>query len=289
MTKETIYVTYYYEKIPSGKVIVKYAELETRKEFTYVDENGETRPYRDEQSGNVGERYTTEAREIPYYELATEVLPSNRIGVYTEDEQVVMYYYKKAPFDIGINKTVSKVTMNGEEVKIKENSNSIKVEVKDSQVESANIEVRYKIEVSNIGRIKGTADIMENIPSGFEVTRENASYWAQVGEGRLKTEVELEAGETKELEVVLRWSNSAQDLGTLVNEVELTNNTNDAGYEEEKLEDNRSSAEMLIGIRTGATWKELVLETVIILAALTATSFTISLLVLKYTKEKEIR
>ena len=61
MTPEDIYVTYYYEKIPSGIVTSIYVDIDTGEEILYKDENtGEHKTYKEEVQGYVGEKYETE-------------------------------------------------------------------------------------------------------------------------------------------------------------------------------------------------------------------------------------
>ena len=132
MTRETIIVTYYYEKIPSGKITVKYIEYETKQEITYLDEEGERKPYTYEISGYVGESYETSEKEIPYYEYMSNLEPSNKTGIYTQDDDTVIYYYRKLPFNISVEKTVGQIMKDGKEVSIKDGKIT-KVEVLDTR------------------------------------------------------------------------------------------------------------------------------------------------------------
>ena len=55
-TKEIIEVTYYYERIPSGILTVKYVDKETKEEIKYKDEIGKERIYGYEITGKVGDK-----------------------------------------------------------------------------------------------------------------------------------------------------------------------------------------------------------------------------------------
>ena len=111
------------------------------------------------------------------------------------------------------------------------------------------------IKVRNDGELKGKAKIVERIPVGYEVL-EKAEYWREE-EGVLLTEVELEAGEEKELIVKLRWKNIENNLGTGINTAEISEVENGAGYKELTEADNQSTATVVVTIKTGETIKNI--------------------------------
>src|SRR5699024_2774063 len=136
MEEEDIYVIYYYEKIPSGKVIAQYVDIDTMEEILYRDEKtGEYKTYREESQGYVGDRYTTEEKEIPYYKLVEETIPANKEGKYAEEDIYVTYYYEKLEFNIGVDKNVVEILINGEEQKVLDGKLN-KVEVVGSKINS---------------------------------------------------------------------------------------------------------------------------------------------------------
>ena len=190
MTKESITVTYYYEKIPSGKITVKYVEYETKQEITYLDEEGERKPYTYEMSGYVGEKYETSEKEIAYYEYMKHLEPSNKTGVYTQDDDTVVYYYRKLPFNMAIEKKLKGATVNNQEYNIGKNEKLTKIEVVASEIGRTKIEVKYAIKVSNTGEIEGSAKVVDKIPEGFKVSSSNPNYWKSQGDGNLETTVE---------------------------------------------------------------------------------------------------
>lgn len=87
-------VTYIYKKVETpvetGTVIVK-----------YVDENGQSLTKDSSLSGNIGETYTSEAKEIDGYTLTAT--PENAAGKFTETEQTVTYIYKKVEAFASVN------------------------------------------------------------------------------------------------------------------------------------------------------------------------------------------
>lgn len=78
------HITVEFERIPS-KVIVKYIEKDTEDPVAST-ENAE---------GFVGNKYVTHPKEVLNYELINDELPENAEGKLTENDTIVIYYYKK--------------------------------------------------------------------------------------------------------------------------------------------------------------------------------------------------
>ena len=282
MTEEDIYVTYYYEKIPSGKVIAQYVDIDTNEEILYKDEEtGEYKTYREESQGYVEEAYTTEEKEIPYYKLIEELMPANKEGKYTEEDIYVTYYYEKLEFNIGIDKNVEEILINGEEQKVLDGKLN-KVEVVGSRINSTEVKITYSIIVRNTGELGGTAVIEENIPKNFELNEETGEEWEETEDGSLEAEVELEAGETKELKVVLNWIKGNNRFGIQKNTVRIVETNNPAGYEETTTEDNTSSSEVVMGVKTGSEISEVAI-------IISLTGMIICVLVFIYISDKYIK
>ena len=255
--ENTIYVTYYYEKIPSGKITVKYVDMDTGEEITYEEQredgNSERKTYREEMQGYVGEKYVTEQKEIPYYKYLEDLKPTNGEGYYTEDDDTVMYYYRKLEFNISVEKNIVGASINGEPMSIR-NNKLIKMEVVASKALTTKVEIEYEVIVKNTGELKGKAKVEENIPEGLKVSSKNPEYWKQEN-GKLTKEVELEAGGEEKLGVVLEWKNGNSNFGDMNNIVKVVSTENPANYLETTEEDNTSEAEAIISVKTGASEK----------------------------------
>ena len=244
MTKETIEVIYYYEKIPSGEIQVKHVDIDTEEEIQ--KENKET--YGSTIKGYVGEKYKTKEENIPYYKYVKAT--NNKEGTLTQTNDTVIYYYRKLKFDISVEKTIAKLKINGEEQNIK-NNKTAKIEIKGNEIAKTNIEVEYKIEVRNEEEIAGKAVIEELIPEGFEIAEESKENWQKEENGKYKTEIELKPGETKELTITLKWKPEKENFGTKTNKAIIAETENKANYEETNQMNNQSEAEVIIGIQTG--------------------------------------
>ena len=248
MTKDVITVIYYYERIPAGDLIVKYVDIDTDEEIVYIDqETGEEKTYGYTITGFVGDNYETEQKDIPYYNFIRST--SNTKGQLTEAGDTVIYYYQKQKFNLGITKSISEITLDGSNRGVGDGKTS-KVEIHRKKINTANLEVKYKIVVSNTGEIPGTAKVIDKLPSGYIVSSNNPIYWTS-SNGNLETTVELQPGETKELGVVLKWLNGESSFGTGENIARITDISNPANYAETTEEDNEDSATLVTSVETG--------------------------------------
>ncbi len=248
--REEQIVIYWYEKV-SGKIVVKYKDVETDEEILHKnEETDEYEPYRDEQTGEVGEDYETEPRDIPFYNLVEELIPSNKDGKFTEEDKEIVYYYRKQIFNFAVEKTITKAIINGEEQKVLDGK-LIKVEIVGSEMENTTVEIQYNIKVSNTGEIAGKATLIERLPEYFVATEKTSKDWKEDGNGNLKREVELEVGETKEFPITLVWKRGSENFGNEKNTAEIEEFENEANYEDNNLEDNKSNAEVIVSVKTG--------------------------------------
>ena len=151
MTREDIYVTYYYERKPSGIITVKYVDIDTNEEILHKveteDGKEEYESYREQMNGLCGLEYETEQKDIPYYNFVEDLKTENSKGVYTEEDIEVIYYYRKQTFNLSVEKLIDRITVNGEPHSLKEDLNQIDVVA--SKVQETDIVVTYKIVVRN--------------------------------------------------------------------------------------------------------------------------------------------
>lgn len=219
-----------------------------------IDENGEVVLEID----NTGEDFYIERLPIGNYTLVENTTP---IGYFTAEDinftledipeiQYVVMENERKDFNLSINKETTGILINGSAQEITDPKLS-KVEVVGSRVNSTNIQITYKITVSNIGELEGTAKVVDNIPEHFEIADTNPDYWTIVDDKTLETNVELDVGETKEFEVVLNWIQGRDTFGGQTNIARLVDTTNPANFEEIDLSDNSSEAEIVMSIKTG--------------------------------------
>ena len=235
ITKEETEVIYYYERIPSGTITVKYVDIETEEEIADKVEI----------KGFIGEEYKTEEKEILYYMVVNST--ENTEGKLTEENNTVIYYYRKLSFNFRVDKTITQINLRDREIKFDKPTKMAKVEIKQGELKEEELVITYNLEITNTGEMSGKARIKEVIPPGFELL-----------EGiEESTIIELQPGESKNMTVKLRWIKGEQNLGIKENLVELVDITNAKGYRELTTEDNNSTATIVVTIKTGETIKNI--------------------------------
>ena len=247
MTADPIDVIYYYKR--PAKVIVNYYDIDTKEKL--ADEI--------EITGHQNDDYTTEQKDIKYYEIAK--IPENKEGkmivTVTKDENdeeivddttYVNYYYRKLVFNLRVDKTIASVIVNGQETLI--NGSLGKVEVHRKNISNANVKVVYKIKVTNDSELTGKANVVENIPSGMTMIADNNPGWT-INETTASVETdEIKPGESREYQVVLGWQNGDSNVGTKENIASIITE-NEAGFEEKDKSDNESKADLIVAVGTG--------------------------------------
>ena len=247
MTANPTEVIYYYKR--PAKVIVNYYDIDTKEKL--ADEI--------EITGHQNDDYTTEQKDIKYYEIAK--VPENKEGKMTvtvtkdendkdivDDTTYVNYYYRKLIFNLRVDKTIASVIVNGQETPI--NGSLGKVEVHRKDISTANVKVVYKIKVTNDSELSGKANVVENIPSGMTMKSDNNPGWT-INETTASIETdEVKPGESREYQVVLGWQNGDSNVGAKENIASIITE-NEAGFDEKDKSDNESKADLIVAVGTG--------------------------------------
>ena len=247
MTVDPIEVIYYYKR--PAKVIVNYYDIDTKEKIT--DEI--------EITGHQNDNYTTEQKDIKYYEISK--VPENKEGKmivtvtrnengkeFVENTIYVNYYYRKLIFNLKVDQTITSVIVNGQETII--NGTLGKVEVHRKNISTADIKVIYKIKVTNDSELTGKANVVENIPNGMIMIADDNPEWTINGTTASLETDEIKPGESREYQVVLRWQNGDSNIGTKGNMVSIITE-NEAGFEEKDKTDNESKADLIVAVETG--------------------------------------
>ena len=124
------------------------------------------------------DEYETTAKEFEYYTLIEK--PQEEQGKMkveiTKDEEgndvvnntiELYYYYEAKPFNIGVEKEITGIIVNGER-RAPTSGKLEKVEIYRKSTEDTSVQVEYKIKVMNTGEVSGNATIEENIPAIVE-------------------------------------------------------------------------------------------------------------------------
>ena len=227
ISQEEKVVTYLYKK-KFGKVVVSYVEKSTGMKL----QNDEVI------KGNINEPYNAEAKDIEYYNLVSTEKSENVKPVITEEDQKITHYYEKKVFNIEIDKELKEATIDGEKRTFR-NGKFTKLDIPVKKILNSEVKVRYSINVRNTGEIKGSTVVQENIPKYFTMNPSENPDW-RIENGKIVSkEIELNPGESKELSITLKWINSKDNFGTLVNKVGIAKTKNNAGFEETDTEEEK--------------------------------------------------
>ena len=259
MTAEKIVVNYYYNQ--PAKVIVHYVEKATGKELEEINpETGELQSSLVVIEGFNQDEYETTAKEFEYYKLIespeepngtmkVEIVKDEKGNDVVNNTIELYYYYEAKPFNIGVEKEITGIIVNGER-RAPTNGKLEKVEIYRKSTENTSVQIEYKIKVSNTGEVNGNATIEENIPEGMKLANNDGTWEEQEGK-LIKVIPEIGAGETKEYTVLLNWEQSGNNMGEKANEVKLVETGNVPGFVDNNDKDNTSNANVIISVETG--------------------------------------
>ena len=278
-TEEKQVVTYYYYQ--PAKVIVHYVDITNGKEIEETnEETGKLQSSQVVMEGSKDLAYTTTAKEFPYYILVQrpEQEEGNMKVEITKDEEGrdivnntidVYYYYEPKPFNIGVEKEISKIEINDKSQNIG-NKKLTRVDIYRKNVDDTKVEVEYTIKVKNTGEIDGTATIREDIPDGMSLVS-NDGTWKEKDNCLEKVIPEIKSGETKEYKITLAWDGGDANLGEKANKVEITQTDNIPGFKDQNADDNSSEVRVLINVSTGSVPWTLIIALVAVVGLETVT------------------
>ena len=168
-----------------------------------------------------------------------------------DDEETNEVINEVYPFNMKIEKTIKEVFINNQYQDIGEGK-LMKTEIVDKEINKTSLIVKYKIIVTNTGKVEGSAVVEDIIPKGYTVAGTNPAYWTNLDNTKLQTKTEIiQPGESKELEVVLVWQNRQDNFGTKINKAKIVKTSNESNAKETTIEDNISEATIIMGIVTG--------------------------------------
>jgi len=262
-------VIYYY--IKPAKVITNYYDIDTK----------ETIAAEEVIDGHEGDEYETVQKEIKYYNLVE--VPENKAGNMTVEDIAVNYYYKKKDFNLKVEKQVKEIAYNGQVLSI--NGNIGKVELDKNKIASTEMVVTYEIKVTNTAELRGGAELIENIPNGMTMKEEDNKDWVIHEDTAILSVEDLEPGQERSYNVVMRWTPSENNLGMKENIAEIVKVDNEAGFEEITIDDNKGKADLVISIKTGAEDDNTIVK-LAILAIFIVLGITVTCIILKEKNRK---
>ena len=178
----------------------------------------------------------------------------------------------KPVFDLKIEKQIAKVTVknkDGDKVNNYENKNFVKEEIRARQLENTTLVIEYKIKITNVGDMEGTASKIKDIkPGNMQFNLDLNQAWYEGSDGNLYTaalaETMIQPGETKELTLVGIKNMEETNTGMIENNVQIEQTYNTRQFEDKDNSNNKATANCLVSIATG----KIVIYTTIIMISL---------------------
>ena len=125
----------------------------------------------------------------------------------------------------------------------------VKVELHRKKLNQVTVKFRYSIRVYNQGDVEGYAkEITDYIPEGLKFVAEDNPGWTDEGNNVISTtllkDTLLKPGEYADVEVLLTWINSQDNMGVKVNTAEISKDYNEYGLpDKDSTPDNRKQGE----------------------------------------------
>ena len=176
---------------------------------------------------------------------------------------------KATIFDLALTKAITKVTVqtsNGTKSYDFDNTDLAKVDINAKYLNGANVLVEYTFTVKNEGELEGYAkQIVDYMPKELEFNTELNKNWYKGNDGNLYTEeltdTSIAAGESKTVKLVLTKAMTETNTGIINNQAEISKDYNQAGVadqdstpgDQDPKDDDMSSADLIIGVKTGET------------------------------------
>ena len=153
----------------------------------------------------------------------------------------------------------------------------VKIEIKESEIDSIVVKFTYTIKVTNEGEIPGYAtEIREYIPQGLRFVKADNPDWEEDENGRVVTtklaDILLRPGESTMIDIVLTWINGSNNFGQKVNVAEISKDHNDSDTpdidstpdNQVPTEDDIDNAPVVLSVKTGVAPTYIVLTTAIL-------------------------
>ena len=237
------------KKDANGKIVLSYKEVpimcrvkenaKTSENITniaditkYLDENKEPATDRDSQEDNVK---LPEDKDLPNYKgnISESYVPGQQ-----DDDDFEKIIIKT--FDLALRKWVTEaiVIENGKQSITQTGHDAwdepeavVKVELNRKKLDQVTVKFRYSIRVYNQGEIEGYAkEITDYVPEGLKFVAEDNPGWTDEGNNvistRLLENTLLQPGEYADVEVVLTWINSQNNMGVMDNVAEISEDYN---------------------------------------------------------------
>ena len=251
------------ESVPTNEEITNIADI-----TEYQDDKKEETIDRDSESDNIE---FPDDENLPEYQDEKIKNGDEYIPGQEDDDDFEKIIVKE--FDLALRKWVTEaiVIENGQQTitttghePYDEPEEIVKVELHRKKLNQVEVKFRYKIRVTNEGDIAGyVKEITDYIPEGLKFVAEDNPGWTDEGNNVISTtlteSILLQPGEYTEVEVVLTWINSEDNMGVMTNIAEISKDENEYGIPDKDStpdnqrqgEDDIDDAPVMLSISTG--------------------------------------
>ena len=236
----------------------------------YRDEDKNIVNDRDSESNNVK---LPEDKDLPSYknEEKGDYIPGQQDD--DDFEKIIIPEEPEKIFDLSLRKWVTqaiviedgKQTINNTGHKPYDDPEQIvKVELHRKKLNNVTVKFRYSIRVTNEGEIEGYAkEVKDYIPKGLKFVASDNPGWKNEGNNIITTKLLenklLKPGEFADVEVLLTWINSEENIGLKVNTAEISKDYNKYGIPDKDStpdnkkpgEDDIDDAPVMLSVSTG--------------------------------------
>ena len=182
-------------------------------------------------------------------------------------------YIKLNYFDLSLRKWVTQaiVIENGKETVTQTGHTPeqdpepiVKVDLDRKKLSQVTVKFRFSIRVTNEGDIAGYAkEIKDYIPEGLRFVAEDNPGWTDLGNNVVSTDLLsdrlLQPGESADVEILLTWINSEDNMGLKTNTAEISKDYNEKGVPDidstpdnkKEGEDDIDDAPVMLSVKTG--------------------------------------
>ena len=126
-----------------------------------------------------------------------------------------------------------------------------KIELTKGQLKTAKVQVVYNIKVKNTGEIAGKVKVLEKIPAGMKMNKEDNLEWEISNTVATIETNEIEPGKEENIKVVLTWINSEINLETIENIAEIQDTSSKSGFKDNNSKDDTDKVDIIVAISTG--------------------------------------
>lgn len=190
-------------------------------------------------------------------------------------------------FNLELNKYVTKMVVTNSKgtnsYEQKEDATLSKVEIASKALSGTNVVIEYVIKITNKGEAAGyVKNIVDYLPSELSFSSNLNQDWYQSGEYIYNSSLEnilINPGETKEVKLILTKVMTSSNTGLINNKAEIVDSFSAIGTDRDN-ENNKGSADIIIGIKTGGIISYILL-TLTIICGICAVAYLVNKFILQ--------